>query len=243
MKIIQLSDTHLPDGGEDTMGIDIHSNFNTVLEAVENEQPDHLIISGDLSFHAGSRRIYQLMKLKLDKLGIPYSLISGNHDDPEMLAEVFNLQHLVMDEQLVYKRKLGDRTALFLDTTKGFVSDSQLAWIDKEFSKLRGNAIVFMHHPPIFAGVPHLDNNYALQNISEVQKLFSTYPRMLSIFCGHYHVEKTLCLNNMVVHITPSTYFQIDWRVPYFRVDHSRPAYRIIELLNGGILRSNVVYL
>ena len=242
MKIIQLTDIHLPEGGEDTMGIDIPANFSKVLEAIEREGPDHLVLTGDLCYHAGSRKVYEVIKLKLDIMGIPYSLLSGNHDDPEVLADVFNIEHLLVGEELFYKRKLGGKTALFLETSRGFVSDEQLAWLDKELSQLRGTALIFMHHPPLMAGVPHMDNNYALQNMEEVQQLLFSYPKMVNVFCGHYHVDKILCLNNLVVHITPSVYFQIDWRVPGFRIDHKRPAYRIIELLKGGGLRSSVVY-
>ncbi len=242
MKIIQLTDIHLPEGGEDTMGIDIRANFNAVLTAIEEERPDHLVLTGDLCFHAGSRRVYEVTKLKLDKLDISYSLLSGNHDDPEVLADVFNIGHLLVGEELFYKRKLGHRTALFLETSRGYVSDRQLAWLDQELSHLRGPALVFMHHPPLTAGVPHMDNKYALQNMEEVQQLFFTHPALVTVFCGHYHVEKTLCLNNLVVHITPSVYFQIDWRVASFRIDHARPAYRVIELVKDGGLRSSVVY-
>ncbi len=243
MRIIQLTDIHLPEGGEDTMGIDIRSNFKSVLSAIENEQPDHVVVTGDLCFHKGSRKIYEVIKMKLDKLDLPYSLICGNHDNPETLASVFNIEHLLVGEELFYKRKLGNKTALFLETSRGFVSDQQLSWLDKELSQLKGTALIFMHHPPLLAGVPHMDNQYALQNMVEVQQLLFSYPTMITIFCGHYHVEKTLCLNNLVVHISPSVFFQIDWRVSSFRIDHAKPAYRVIELLKDGSVRSTVVYL
>lgn len=242
MKIIQLTDIHLPEGGEDTMGIDIRANFRAVLEAIEQEAPDHLVVTGDLCYQAGSRKIYEVIKLKLDKLGFPYSLLIGNHDEPEMLAEVFNIEHLLVGEELFYKQQLGSKTALFLETSRGYVSDAQLAWLDKELSQQWGLVLVFMQHPPLMAGVPHMDNKYALQNMKEVQQLLFSYPNRVTVFCGHFHVEKTLCLNNLVVHITPSIYFQIDWRVASFRVDHSRPAYQVIELVKGGGLRSSVVY-
>lgn len=242
MKIIQLTDIHLPEGGEDTKGIDIRANFKAVMDAIEQEQPDHLVLTGDLCYQAASRKIYEVIKLKLDSLDIPYSLLSGNHDDPEMLADVFKIGHLLVGEELFYKRKLGTKTALFMETSQGFVSDAQLAWLDKELSQLRGAALIFMHHPPLMAGVPYLDNNYALQNMVELQQLLFSYPNVVTVFCGHYHVEKTLCLKNLVVHITPSVCFQLDWRVASYQIEHTRPAYRVVELSGNGSVRSTVVY-
>lgn len=243
MKIIQLTDLHLPAKGEDTMGIDVYQNFLNVLDAVQEEQPDHIVITGDLCLSAGNKSVYTAIKFQLDKLDVPYSIISGNHDDPLMLVEVFQTEHLLVGEELFYKRVLGGRKVLFLETSNGYMSEAQLNWLERELRQMRDSILIFMHHPPLLAGVPHMDSHYPLQNRDELISVLCNTPLPVMIFCGHYHVDKTLCHKNLTVQITPSTYFQIDWRMPAFAIDHYSPAYRVIELRPDHTISSSLVYI
>lgn len=243
MKIIQLTDLHIPVKGEDTMGIDVYQNFLNVLEAVEAEMPDHIVITGDLCLSSGNESIYKAIKFQLDKLEIPYSIISGNHDDTLLLSEVFQMEHLLVGEELFYKRILNGQKALFLETSAGYISETQLAWVERELRQMRDNVLIFMHHPPLLAGVPHMDQHYPLENGHELIKLLSNSQLPTVIFCGHYHVDKTLCYRNITVQITPSTYFQIDWRQPAFAIDHYSPAYRIIDLRADHAVSTSLIYI
>lgn len=242
MKIIQITDLHLANEGEDTFGVDVRKNFLSVLKEAKSYAPDLLVLSGDICFDKGERSVYQWVKPHLDFMAMPYNLICGNHDDTEMLAEVFGIQHLLVTGELYYKRLFGKQPILFLETSSGEVSKKQLAWLDLEMGRLRGDAAVFMHHPPLIGGVPYMDNNYPLRNMEDVQKIMFGCGHHLSVFCGHYHVEKTLQKRNLTVHITPSTYFQIDCKTAQFKIDHYRPALREINLRKDGVVESTVVY-
>jgi Icc protein len=242
MKIVQISDLHIANEGTQTFGVDVRQNFLSILKAVKGISPDLLVLSGDLCFDTGDAGIYQWIKSHLDFLKIPYAVISGNHDDPVILAEVFGIEHLLVGSELYFKRSLGKHTLLFLETSKGIASNAQLDWLAHELGTLKNDAVVFMHHPPIQGGVPHMDINYPLRNMEEVQRLFYGFPHHVSIFCGHYHVEKVVCSKNMTVHITPSLYFQMDWHQEGFKVDHFRIALREIVLRENGGVESTVVY-
>jgi Icc protein len=87
-----------------------------------------------------------------------------------------------------------------------------------------------------------MDENYPLQNMDVVQGILFNHLRPLPIFCGHYHVEKTLCARNLTIHLTPSTFFQIDWSSRNFKIDHFRTALREIILRPDGIVESTVIY-
>ena len=99
-----------------------------------------------------------------------------------------------------------------------------------------------MHHPPMEAGVPFMDGKYPLQDMEAVQAVLFEHPHRIAIFCGHYHVEKSLQLRNLNVFITPSSFFQIDQFSPEFKVDHHSIALRVIDVV-GGQLRTTVRYL
>ena len=242
MKIIQLTDLHVDLEGENTFGIDIRSNFIDLLQEVVRLSPDHLVISGDLCLKDGVESIYQWIKSQLEILDIPYDIIPGNHDDIKILSEVFGIQHLVNDEELYFAKKLGKTHCLFLDSSKGFHSDRQLKWLRRQLQQADDELVIFMHHPPMEAGVPFMDIKYPLQDMEAIQAILFDHPHRIAVFCGHYHVEKSLQLRNVNVFITPSSFFQIDQESADFKVDHHSIALRRIEVV-GLQLQTSVRYL
>ena len=242
MKLIQITDLHVGSENEFTHGVDVRQNFLDILRAAASYTPDLVVVSGDLAFDTPDEGVYRWMKAQLDGMGMPYAIIGGNHDNSTLLAQVFGLEHLLTDGDLYYKLVAGGRSLLLMETSSGTVSASQIAWLAHELVQLGGPAVLFMHHPPILSGVPFIDINYPLLNMAEVQAVLYLHPYPTAVFCGHYHVEKTICSKNLTVHITPSTYLQIDGRHEEFQIDHYRPALREINLRDDGVVESAVVY-
>jgi len=241
MKIIQITDLHIGRKGEDTFGIDVRKNFLDILNVIKKLKPALLILSGDLCYHEGDPEIYRWIKSHLDFQRLPYEVIGGNHDDSQTMAKVFERQRLLVGDELYFKKIIGNYCCLFLDSSKGFLSEEQLKWLEHEMYYLKKDVLIFMHHPPVDGGVPHMENNYALTGREVIQSILSKFPENIPIFCGHYHVEKTIFVNNLLVHITPSCFFQIDWRIQDFKVDHHQIALREIEF-GSRYLRSTVSY-
>jgi len=242
MRIVQITDLHVGREGEDTYGVDVRSNFLKILEAVREKKPNYLVLSGDLCYRDGESEIYHWIKSQMDTLDIPYEILSGNHDDPVMLARAFKREELLKGKELYFVKTFEGRPVIFLDTTTGVVSQKQLQWLKSELQRLDGEAMVFMHHPPLEAGVPFMDQRHGLQNKEEVQSVFFEHPHNINIFTGHYHVEKVIRKRNIVVHITPSCFFQIGQQSPNFEVDHYRIGLREISW-NNGIMMNAVHYL
>ena len=241
MKIVQITDLHIDLKGEFPFNIDVRKNFIDILKAVREIQPDHLVISGDLCYRTGEAEIYKWIKNRLDLQEFPYSVIAGNHDDSILMSQVFQLEHLSTGNEIFYAKKIGKYVCLFLDSGKGFHSEDQLNWLKRQLKNAKGDLVLFMHHPPIIAGVPFMDTKYALQDMDVIQEILSSYPSNINIFCGHYHIEKTLRFKNLMIQITPSCFFQMDQNAMDFKVDHHRPALRIIER-EKNYLRSTVRY-
>lgn len=242
MKFIQITDLHIDQAGECPFGIDVRKNFLEVLEAVIVEQPDQLIITGDLCYREGDEKIYRWIKAQLDELPFPYEVIPGNHDDSLLMAEVFELTHLVNDDELYFAKKWSKEPCLFLDSAVGKLSKNQLKWLERQLKICQTNLLIFMHHPPFIVGAPYMDNNHAYQDMEAIQKLLEEFPNQISIFTGHYHIEKTVVHNNVTLMITPSCFFQIGQSLEEFSVDHHQIAFRIIEV-EKGILTATVRYL
>ena len=105
MRIVQITDLHVGLPNEDTFDVDVRANFESICRKVRQLAPDYLVVSGDLCFQDANPEIYQWVKQRLDSLEITYDLLSGNHDDPSIMAETFERQHLLKGNFLYYFSK------------------------------------------------------------------------------------------------------------------------------------------
>jgi len=242
MRIIQCTDLHVGFPKEDTHGVDVRQNFLDLLKAIQLEQPNYLVVSGDLCYMQGEKSIYTWIKKQLDNTNIPYFVIAGNHDDTKLMAEVFGKTTELTDDELFYNQKTKNRTILFLDSGKAYHSPTQLSWLKEQVKQATGELIIFMHHPPLKAGVRFMDSKYPLKDRKQIQKILFKYSNNVTVFCGHYHVEKTIVRKNLMVQITPSCYVQINQIEADFTPDHYDIAYRVIDI-KGKSTASTVRYL
>ncbi|MEL6862823.1 MAG: metallophosphoesterase [Bacteroidota bacterium] len=241
MKIIQITDIHIDREEERPFDIDVRTNFDRILSAALDTKPDHLIFSGDLCCRVGEMPIYEWIRERLEEQPLGFDLLAGNHDDAKMMAKCFAREHLLTNGELYYAKKLDKYHSIFLDSSKGYHSDNQLKWLKRQLLQAQGELLVFMHHPPVKAGVPFMDNKYPLKDMDKVQELLLSYSDNITVFCGHYHVERSIRLKNILVYITPSCFFQIDANYEDFKVDHHRIAFREIDL-SHQMIRSHVRY-
>ncbi len=236
MRIAQITDLHVGKEGEDTHGVDVRANFLKVLNAACALQPDELMLSGDFCYSTGESEIYDWIYPFLEKTGIPYRVISGNHDDPVLLAKAFGLESLLKDGALYYRADYGQFPALFLDTTTYEVSQTQLNWLEAQLATHAGDWLVFIHHPPLLAGVRYMDENYPLKNHEAVLSVLQQHTGHIHAFCGHYHADRVVSAGNVTVYVTPSCFFQINPYAEAFTIDHYQIGFREIEFKNGQLL-------
>lgn len=228
MRVIQITDLHIGQEGEDTYFVDVRENFRRIIAAVQERKPDYLVISGDLCYSNGDLGIYAWVRCWLDQLHLPYEVIAGNHDDSALLTQAFDRQTDFKPDGLYFKRDWDDRPVLFMDTSTYQVGPAQLDWLKQQLGNLSGDLILFIHHPPLLVGTPFMDNNHPLKERESLLNILCNYPGQIDIFCGHYHVDRTVRWKNLLVHLTPSCFFQIDSHSENFKVDHYRIAFREI---------------
>ncbi len=236
MHLILVADIHLADSPEDSFGVDTLSNYERVLAQVEKHQADQVIMMGDYSLKAPKREDVQFSLDKLKALGLPYSFIAGNHDRSADVAEVVAGGKDLVEGEFYYKRTFGDRLALFLDTAKGKISNTQSAWLRDELAQHRGEILVFMHHPPLAMGIPFMDNNHRFKDADdEVFEALFSGANPVHVFAGHYHTARSTQVGIHSVHLCPSTYFQLAPSEQEFAVSHTMPGLRHVELLEGQV--------
>lgn len=235
MRIAFITDLHIGANGEKPMGVDVRQNFLQALGQLEYIRPNCLVVGGDICNAGGDRATYTWVKEVLNALPFPHYVIAGNHDDSGMLANVFNKTHDLVGSELYYALPLEGYPTLFLDSAKGQFSPKQWAWLREYFRALRdNNVLVFMHHPPLPADVAFMDEHYPFRQSEEFLQLVRDLPCHVTVVCGHYHVEKVVQRGNLLVLLSPSTFYQLKQDTPDFAVDHYRIGIREINLTAHG---------
>ena len=243
LKIIQLSDTHIfVDNSKDSEESRIRSNFKRVLKAIEEKNIDLIVLTGDLAKNNGEIESYYWLKEQLESIALPYIITPGNHDVIDNLNNVFQLDSFLLNSKVCFRERIEEQSLYFLDSSTYIVDDFQLDWLQDECLKEDRNVILFMHHPPVRGGCTFMDKKYPLKNMTEVWEVIRSVPQITNIFCGHYHTDKTLLVDDKLVHFSPSTQYQISRDDPGYKIIDYRPGYRLIEL-SGKKVDTEVIYL
>lgn len=243
MRIAFITDLHIAGAGEMPYGVDVRQNFLNALAYVKDLHPDVLVLGGDICYNVGDEAIYQWVNEQITDMPFPVYVIPGNHDDTVMLCEHLRFNHHLQNGELYYALPLEGYPALFLDTSKGEMSEAQWTWFTEHLQALRdNNVLVFMHHPPVKAHVAFMDANYPFRQSERFLELVKNLPCHVTAICGHYHVEKWVQRGNLTVLVTPSLYFQMKHQTEEVVIDHYRPAVREFIFDSDG-LYSTVHYL
>ncbi len=239
--IAQITDLHITRPNEDAYGVDVKRNFHAIIRSIKQDTTiNHLVITGDLCFRECDASVYRWVRNELETSGINYSIIPGNHDDTKLLKKEFTVfSDLIPQQGIYYSKEFGTLAALFLDTSKKKIDPDQLIWIENQLIKLaEKDVIIFMHHPPIFANVIHMDTNHALEDQPLLMNLLHQQQKSFHIFCGHYHTSKALKEKKVNIHITPSGFFQINEQSEKFKIDSYEVGWRKVSYSKGSIKTS-----
>jgi len=240
MIIAFITDLHLPSIGELARGVDTHLHFHMILKDLKKFPINHIVIGGDISFKAPESTVNEYVKYHLDQLKIPYNILPGNHDSIEQLKSCFYYPNR-HQEEIYYVKQIQDQYIVFLDSSSKRLGAYQLEWLDEILTNIPSCNLVMIHHPVLKGAVPYMDKNHALQNSRIILEMLLKQNRNIHIFSGHYHVEKCIVHKNIIQHITPSLFIQINQFSQDFVIDHTVPGYRLIES-KTNILRTHVRY-
>lgn len=230
MRVVQISDIHIDQPDIQPYEIDVRTNFVKCLSEVVGLNPDWIVVTGDLCNRGGISETYSWIKEQLDRCGIPYEVIPGNHDDTRVLMNVF---YPDMDQaELYFSRIWEGQEMLFLDTRPAKMSEEQWNWLDEKLSVGPSVRHIFIHHPPSLMAVGYMDKNHAFQEDqrSRFLSLVQKYERRYYIHCGHYHCDKIKLDGNMIISICPTTFFQLKSDPMDFELDHKLPGYKVIDI-------------
>lgn len=241
MRIFQVTDPHVPP--LDAVGEADHQvrqNFLRLMSHVADEQPDLLVLTGDLPGKDGSREVYEYIRRHLP-VDVPVLILPGNHDDPVALFDVFE-GGLNTRSDFVERMRLDAIDLLFLNTASTRLPDEQLALLQDDSLRpsLRPGSLLFLHHPTQEVSGGWMDQTYPLQNAAAVHRALNE-SSIQHVFCGHFHAEKVL-QGDYTLYVTPSPAFTVDLEadkpvigppdIPYreITVDGDRVETKVVKL-------------
>lgn len=199
---------------------------------------DLVVLSGDLAATDPSEEAYSELAALCARCtdGRPVVAIPGNHDVGATLERWFPAPGRILSrgpQHCLATEATGQRL-LFLDSGPGAVAPDALRWLSAEVEASAKRAYLFMHHPPVLAGVPFMDSSYPLVNHNEVLAVLEAAPHGAAVFCGHYHCARDVVRGRVAVHLTPSTLFQLDTEAGGPELLDRPSACRLIEIDGDG---------
>ena len=196
INILQLTDPHLYlDSDTETVGINNYKSFTACLQQAleEDIRCDLILLSGDL-VNEVKPEIYQNIYQLLEKTGIPFVCIAGNHDVTDELDT-----HLPFSERRFVAHKpsalllsrhcltLNDWRLLLIDSSVpgkiyGAVGNKNLNWLSQNIANSHHPVIIAMHHhvlPMDSASLPEAPGNILLPFLQIQQRAWILQPAIL----------------------------------------------------------------
>ena len=243
MKIVQISDCHL--------FADLHKcgynqinpfdSLQQVLHDVKTQQPDRLIVTGDLSGDA-SKQSYQHFSALLQDCHIdcPISILLGNHDCQDSLSAHFSASQLWQTTSPILLNH--DWCMHLLNSqsqgTKGFITAEDLAALALQLQTYpKAYHVIAVHHHPIACG--GWMDKHEWVNRKAFTDLLARFSHVKAVVHGHIHMDIEQQQNGCVYLACPSTCWQ--WaNTQEFVVSDLAPGYRVINLAENGQIRTSV---
>jgi 3',5'-cyclic-AMP phosphodiesterase len=239
MRVVQITDTHVPAGDRDQTvlemlcaveTVDPVVNLQIVLDDIRalDPAPALVLATGDLA-DRGHPASYRRLREMLEPLDIPVYASPGNHDLADELA-----RHLPGGNVAVVDSFERDGWQfVFADsgnTEWGELSREQVQALDRVMSERTvDNVVLCIHHPPVAVHAVMPAPQFLADDLAP---LLRAHP-VRAVVSGHVHSAADLALGDVPVHTGPSTYLGAPgpgYRIFDFDGDHYRTETRTFSL-------------
>jgi len=242
LSILHITDCHiLPCLNDTFLGINTEYYFRAVLELAleENCHFDLIILSGDLVQDPHHESYLRILKY-LEATQIPCVCLPGNHDDIQLMQQIFNTPLVSCQKQIL----LGNWQLIFLNSqiqgeSGGRLSNQELNFLEKCLGNYPDHyALIAVHHHCLETKSAWMDT-MIIENNLELWALINRYPKAKTIINGHIH--QLMDKEHLGVRVlgTPSTCFQFKPNSSTFSLDDKvAPGYRQITLCSDGRIQT-----
>ena len=238
--IIQISDTHLMNQEDlEFVHMNPEHSFHTVIKQIQQQYPhvDAIIHTGDLA-QVPAKETYSRYLAFMQRLGIPFYQIPGNHDN----IEIFPFYH---NQNQAHAIHFGKWSIVLLNSavpgkTDGWIEQAQLQQLDQILSKFQQQyVIVACHHHPFDMQSKWIDQ-HKLKNTENLTDILAKHTNVKAVISGHVHQDAWNEWKNIQFFSTPSTCVQFKPLSDDFALDEQAPGFRVLHLKANGELQTEI---
>jgi len=242
-RIVQITDIHLfGNSKKKLLGLDTYRSFQAVFDQIQAHHwpPDLILVTGDLA-QDGTKAAYELFCSFLSPWDVPTYWLPGNHDDPQLMAEVLACGSISPAKQIL----LPPWQVVLLDSTiphevGGYLAPGQMDFLKQCLATHPDlHTLVCLHHHPVSVNCRWMQD-IGLSNGPEFFTLLKDYPQVHGVLWGHIHQLFEEQHQGIQLMATPSTCIQFKPQTTDFSLDTLLPGYRWLELQADGYLRTGV---
>lgn len=243
LRVLQLTDTHLySDPATRLLGQNTRRTFELVVDAAMGSlsSVDFILLTGDL-VHDDGQEAYLYLRRRLEALETPYYCLPGNHDQPALLASIFDTTRLASTDTTPGCAW----NIVLLDSTipgehGGHLDSGQLELLQGSLAaRKHAPTLVCLHHQPVPIGSAWIDT-MALDNPQDFFGILDRHPQVRAVIWGHIHQEFSQIRNGVRLLGSPSTCVQFLPNSADFGLDALTPGYRWLTLYPDGRLETGV---
>jgi 3',5'-cyclic AMP phosphodiesterase CpdA len=217
MKLLQVTDPHVPPAGRKIYGVDARERLDQCVADINRHHADAdlCLLTGDLVNH-GDEAEYANLKGALDALTVPFKLMVGNHDDRALVRRFFpQATDVDEDGHIQSAIDVAEGRILLLDTndpgkSSGTLCERRLAWLDRRLAEKPDSPLyIFLHHPPLAVGIEYMDA-IGLRNGEELWAHLAPHARRIRLIAfGHLHRPVSGLWHGVPFAGCPSTVHQV----------------------------------
>ena len=210
--IAQMTDIHVgfaPDDEPEELNL---VRFRATLARLMEgpNVPAMLVLSGDITDH-GDHESFAKTAALLKDCPFPIVPIVGNHDSrggllgafPQVAPADGGFLHYVIEAPLGLR-------IICLDTLEdgrhgGAFCEARARWLADRLAEAPTQpTLIFMHHPPVVAGIDWMDPAPDEAWILRLREVLTGQRQVLAIHCGHLHRQITTNFAGIPLGVTPS---------------------------------------
>lgn len=237
--LLHFTDIHLyADAARELKGVNTRHSFKAVQELAlrHHSKVDLLILGGDLA-QDESDEAYRYLAHEVEKMGLPYAYVPGNHDDIGIMRSTLG--------EMAFSKSFGDWQLIFLNThvdgeIAGFLVNGQLKALERELeSSSAKHVLIVMHHHPVTIDSEWLDE-ICLLNRDTFWNVVDRFSSVRGVLFGHAHQAFDTMRDQVRLLCTPATAIQFMPQQKEFRLDKKSPGYRWLRLKSDGDIETGV---
>jgi len=175
---------------------------------------DAVLFTGDL-VEEGNKASYEHFIELIEPLKMPAWVIPGNHDDPQMMSEVFSASTHFPATAPTYQYAVEDlpfRILALNSRSEGTelpeFDEQKLSWLRDQLVRSEKPVLIAIHHPPMTTGIELIDMGGAGW-FQGLKSLIAEHEQVRLVICGHCHIDLCGRIGQVPVYMAPANSHQL----------------------------------